>query len=200
MLMNCFCGNLMEKKKIQRMDFYFCSVCGYLKKEKILNKEKEKKRYDRHICDENYMRYMKDVKEMIWPYVKGRVLDFGCGKVHALADMIEQDGVECKYYDLYYFPLLDEGMFDTIVLIEVFEHIEDITRLMWDLKEKLNSYGKIIILTQCIPFDVENWWYLRDSTHISFVEEKTMKKLADLVCMKVEYNREGHFFVFYRID
>ena len=42
----------------------------------------------------------------------------------------------------------------------------------------LNENGRIIIMTKEKPVDLNNWWYLRDITHVSFIEYRTMLKLA----------------------
>lgn len=195
--MVCFCGYDMENMIINHMDFFKCKNCGYLKKKNIISSSLEKKRYDLHICDEGYKEYMYKVYEKIVPYLEnGKSLDFGCGKIHYLADILNENGLECKYYDKYYYPVFPKDKYDNIILIEVFEHIENIYALLKDLKLLLNPKGKIIIMTKPIPKNLENWWYLRDETHISFVTINTMKYLGKQFNMQVEVDEKSSFFIF----
>ena len=89
-------------------------------------------------------------------------------------------------YDLYYHPNMPQMHFDTIILIEVFEHILDIYNLMLELKNSLNPNGRIIIMTKKKKYPLDTWWYIRDTTHVSFVDDKTMEILASRIDMKVQ--------------
>ena len=183
--MKCFCGNEFTKITIHKDEFLSCNSCGYLRKINILSSKEEKERYDLHICDDGYLKYMENVYLKIKPYIKGVSLDFGCGKIHALADLINHDFL-CYYYDLYYHPNMPQMHFDTIILIEVFEHILDIYNLMLELKNSLNPNGRIIIMTKKKKYPLDTWWYIRDTTHVSFVDDKTMEILASRIDMKVQ--------------
>ena len=85
-------------------------------------------------------------------------------------------------------------------MIEVFEHIEDIYSFLIMLKGMLNENGRIIIMTQAIPDNFENWWYLRDTTHVSFVNYKTMDVMAKMLNMSLEYDKEASLFVLSSIE
>lgn len=199
--MDCFCNCTMEKILIEKKEFYSCPNCDYLKKVEILSSADEKKRYDFHCCDENYKRYMKDIFMKLREILgSGLSLDYGCGKIHILSDILNENGMSCMYYDLYYFPQIPDNTFDNIILIEVFEHISDIYQALQNLKKRLNPNGKIIIMTQPQPKDLEHWWYLRDETHISFVTNKTMSILANMLDMNLEFIRESSIFVLTRIS
>lgn len=192
--MKCFCGTLMEELNINNVSYYNCKNCGYLRKNNNLTKEMEKERYDLHVCDEGYHKYMEDVFNKIRPYVFGRCLDYGCGKIHLLSDILNDNGFNSSYYDLYYYNQKIEGLFDTIILIEVFEHILDVYELMKYLKSLLDKDGKIIIMTKKKQYPLDKFWYLRDITHVSFVDDKTMEMLAKLLEMKLKI--EDDFYVF----
>lgn len=197
--MQCFCGKEMKEIKIKNTYFRKCPYCEYLKKMNQLSPKSEKERYDAHICDEGYLKYMKGISHKIIPFLKeGVSLDFGCGKIHALSDILNENRLPCFYYDLYYYPDFPKCLYDNIILIEVFEHIEDIYALILRLKELLKPRGRILILTQPIPKDIklEDWWYLRDITHQSFVSPKTMEVLAELTGFEVRYVQESSLFIF----
>ena len=160
----------------------------------MLNPTEEKQRYDMHICDEGYKKYMYNVYLSIQNYVSGKCLDYGCGQIHYLADILNQNGFETDYYDLYYYNHEINDLYDTIILIEVFEHILDIEDLMIKLKGLLKPNGKIIIMTKKKEYPLEKFWYLRDTTHVSFVDEKTMFFLAQKCDMNLDI--ESSYFVF----
>lgn len=199
--MECFCKNLMVKTKIGKIEYYSCFNCNYLRKINLLSSTEERKRYDYHCCDDNYIIYMRDVYDKIKNHLNpGLSLDYGCGKIHCLSDILNEEGRVCKYYDLYYYPQKIEDAYDNIILIEVFEHVKDIYTLLVNLKAMLNSKGKIIIMTKPQPKDLNQWWYLRDETHISFVTEKTMKILADMLKMNLEFIEDSSLFIFNSIS
>ncbi len=194
--MRCFCKMEMNKIIIDKQEYYLCPSCGYLKKVNILNAKEEKERYDKHICDSGYLEYMRRVYNSLRPYLRdGATIDFGCGKIHALANIMNEDNRHCDYYDLYYYNNMPNSKYDNIILIEVFEHIEDIYALLEDLKGRLNNKGRIIIMTKPKSKELSGWWYLRDSTHISFIEPKTMEVLGSLLGLEVEIDKFNDIFI-----
>lgn len=195
--MKCFCQEEMELISINNIPYFSCKKCGYLRKNSILNKVDEKKRYDLHICDEGYKKYMHKVYDSIKKYVSGKCLDYGCGKIHLLSDILNENGYQSDYYDLYYYDHKITNKYDTIILIEVFEHILEIDRLMLDLKHLLNENGKIIIMTKKKEYPLDKFWYLRDATHVSFVDDKTMKYLAKISDLSLTL--ESGYYVFSKV-
>ncbi len=191
--MHCCSSSNFKKLIINGTMYQQCLNCGFLTKVDKLSESLEKRRYDFHVCDDKYLNYMNDVVNLISPFLKeGSCLDFGCGKIHALSDILNARGISCSYYDLYYFDLpLD--IYDNIILIEVFEHLHEPYEELMKLFKHLRSGGKIIIMTKPYidSYLENNWWYLRDSTHYSFVKDHTLKKW-DLPC-KVSQVREDIF-------
>ena len=185
----------MEELHINKDKYYRCSKCGYLRKINILSSTEEKKRYDSHICDEDYIKYMENVYLKIKKYLKdGLSIDYGCGKIHALADIMNNDNRPCQYYDLYYYNDKISDKFDNIILIEVFEHILDPLEFIKNLKSILKSCGNIIIMTKTIKEPLDKWWYLRDSTHVSFFLESSMQVLAKSLDFDVFYDKKDEIF------
>lgn len=177
--MECFYDHFpMEKKVYQGRSFYRCPHCAFLRKEQILSPKEQKNRYDYHQVDENYLKYMNGIVQKIRPLLVGKkILDFGCGKLPALANLLKQEGYETFYYDLFYFPKKIQEQMDTIVMIEVFEHLEDPWETLKTCIGQLNPHGKILIKTQ--PYEKDNldsWWYLRDDTHLNFVLPSTLRQ------------------------
>ena len=195
--MICFCGNKMIDLKINNINYNLCPSCKFLSKNTNLTEKEEKDRYDLHICDEKYIEYMNLVYEKISKYLNdGKSIDYVCGKIHILADILNKNNKNCDYYDYYYYDKALNSSYDNIILIEVFEHIKNIYNFMIKLKSLLNDNGRIIIMTKRYPFDLNNWWYLRDITHVSFVKNETMIKLAELLKLKLIIDNELDLYVF----
>ena len=80
----------MNKLSLDRYDLYQCPVCEFVKKKNILSSCLEKARYDQHVCDSGYLKYMNNVYDKIKAYLNdGISLDYGCGQIHALSDILE---------------------------------------------------------------------------------------------------------------
>lgn len=108
----------------------------------------------------------KRVKAVV-PYLKGNVLDFGCGS-GALAKLIEESqylGVEIDSKSLcqarLHFPKhhftsnlpQEANKFDTIVLLAVIEHVKDPAQFLLKLTAHLNNSSKSrLVLTTPAPF------------------------------------------------
>ena len=197
--MQCQCGKNMERINISRNIYYKCNHCQYLKKDKILSLESQKNRYDQHICDEAYLLYMEDTYKRIKPYLtEGVSLDFGCGKIHALSDILNSKGYPTNYYDLFYYPDFHAKKYQNIIMIEVLEHLEEPLKELKKLFNNLVIGGRIIIHTKPIPQTIENWWYLRDTTHVSFIKKETLLIWGQILGFNlIEAN--GDIFVLERI-
>ncbi|MDE7264400.1 MAG: class I SAM-dependent methyltransferase [Anaeroplasmataceae bacterium] len=173
--MKCCCKAPLKELCIQKTRVKLCSKCGLLTKIERISFEEERNRYDEHQCDEGYQSYMENVYNRIKGYLKeGISLDYGCGQIHLLADYLNKNHFSCDYYDLHYFPLYPKRTYDTILLIEVFEHLYEPYQELIRLRGLLNESGRIIIITKTYDdVDLENWWYFRDKTHISFLKKNT---------------------------
>lgn len=186
----------MNEIKINNDDFYDCPNCKYLKRKSILSSKLEKERYDKHICDDGYIKYMNKMYDSIKSYIIGKdILDYGCGQIHALSDIINADGLSCSYYDLYYYPRLDDKLYDTIILIEVFEHILTPLEELMKMKSMLNKNGRIIIATNLRVDKLDSWWYLRDKTHVSIFSCEAIIKLAQITGFNYEIIKESNLII-----
>lgn len=194
--MKCFCNNEMSLVKYDKIEYYLCDKCGYLMKKNLPSSSEELDRYNKHVCDDKYIKYMNNIYSEIKEYLYGnKILDYGCGRIHALSDILNYNGYCSSYYDLYYFNNDINDRYDSIVLIEVFEHISDPLNLLLKLKRYLNNNGRIIIKTVVVPKNPNGFWYLRDITHISFISIKGMEILGDLCGFKVNYDSNKSLFI-----
>lgn len=165
-----------------------CATCGFLAKLNYLSEEKELARYLLHDNDlnEGYLKYQKAFLAEIGNFLGNKVLDFGCGESHLLASLIGSD-----YYDKYFYPNLNiyNNIYDTIIMEEVIEHLKDPILELEKLNQILIEGGKIIVRTQLLKpeINLNNWWYLRDQTHISFYQLKTFEVICELFNYKIIY-------------
>ena len=189
------CKNETIVKQIGKIMYHYCEKCGFLSKDEdhILSSEDELLRYQQHNNNTNdsYVKYQENFYKEIAPFLGENVLDFGCGDNHVLADIINKNNKKSDYYDLYFYPNKNykKHLYDAIILEEVIEHLKDPIDIINQLISNLKVGGKFIIRTMMIPTDVftSNWWYLRDSTHISFFDIKTFETICELLDLKIIY-------------
>ena len=189
------CNNPTEIIIIDKITYHMCSHCKFLSKtdEFIPDHDKEYNRYLKHDNNDNedYINYQKKFFHDINNYLGENVLDFGCGNNHILANIIRNNGYICDYYDLYFYPDSNykKTSYDAIILEEVIEHLKDPLNTLKDLVCYLNSGGNLIIKTMFIPNDImqKKWWYLRDTTHISFFDLETFSYLSKLLSLQIIY-------------
>lgn len=191
-----FCQTSLENKYLFKEEYCYCPKCRHLIKLKMASIEEQKIRYDAHICDVNYHKYMANVYNAIKPFIVGKsILDYGCGKVKALEKMLKIDKYDAYSYDLFYYPKLVKKLYDTIILIEVIEHIEDTNYIFNQLISLLNSGGRIIIMTNFLPNNFENWWYLRDITHVNFYSLEFFNRLASYYNLQIIFCNDKNLII-----
>ena len=182
------CGSIFTYKLIDKIEYYYCNTCELLlKNEKhLLISKMEKERYLNHKYDNNYYEYILKIYEEIRPLIIGKcILDYGCGQEDVLSKVLNSKGFECFSYDKYFkICEYENRKYDTIILIEVIEHIYEVFEKLNELKDLLNKGGRLIIKTKLHDNNFKNWWYLRDSTHISFMSKITIDKICDKLSLK----------------
>jgi len=172
--------------------YYHCSECEYIFKSPECYKsfEAQKERYNLHENDENdegYKAYFERFLDFILPLVKDpeNALDFGCGASSLLAQLLEEKGIRCDYYDPIYHPKEAEKdkKYDLIVTREVFDHLHQPKEVFAKLLDQLVEGGYQALQTQFHPNSVEafkKWYYHQDPTHIVFFRVETFRKLCEM--------------------
>jgi hypothetical protein len=194
----CLGETVLFRDKKFNIDYYICSYCEYIFMDErvIVSPEQEVARYKEHnntMENEGYVNmFNKFLKITVDPYADRikTALDFGSGTCPVLASILQQKGFEVDYYDLYFAPekIYENKSYDLITATEVFEHLQDPLQTAKLLKKHLNNGGILAIMTLFHPGDAvsfSNWWYRRDSTHISFFRPRTFTVLAGLIGLKV---------------
>ncbi len=124
------------------------------------------------------------------PAPSGARAGIGAGPGPVLAELLRKEGFQTDIYDKYFAPekVYLNKKYDLITATEVFEHLKDPLSTLKLLKKHLNANGILAIMTLFHQNDDEHfkqWWYRRDSTHISFYTPKTLQYMADLLGMKI---------------
>lgn len=188
------CGNknleIMQYKK-QDKNYYYCHNCGFiwLDPSKIPTVDEEKERYLKHNNAEENSGYPEMLEEFIETAVEPHhhpiktALDFGCGPIPLLAQLLEKKGIKTDTYDPFFAPdkIYENKKYDLITCTEVYEHIFNPLSIMELFKKHLNKNGIIAIMTMFHPNDSEKfleWWYIHNETHISFYTHRTFEYLA----------------------
>ncbi len=182
------------RKKTQKIHFHLDLASQIIQKDQshFVSSEVAKARYDTHdngVNNIDYIAYQKSIfDDFIGMYLKqGTSLDYGCGEGAVLQRFIENLFI----YDLYYHPddQIFKRTFDNIILIEVVEHFEFPLMEFKRLTELLNQGGRLIVQTQFYTdFEhISEWWYVRDSTHVSFYNVEAFKFLAQALGLTLIY-------------
>ena len=198
------CGSLTKNITINKIKYEFCESCGFLAKteEFVLLPKDEYERYLYHNNSDNegYVKYQENFFNEIRDFLGQKVLDYGCGANHILADILFKNNYNPMYYDLYFYPNEDyeKHHYDAIILEEVIEHLNQPMDVLSKLISLLNENGKLIIRTNLIPENVfvGKWWYLRDATHISFFDIKTFEIICNLLPISIIYCNDKDLIIF----
>lgn len=170
--------------------FHECKACGFMFKDPshYMKLEDEKAKYDMHHNDETnrgYVNFLMNFYESsIRPHIHGKeVLDFGSGPNPVFQKLLQNEGYQVTIYDYFYAPekTYKEKTYDCISIIEVIEHLQSPLEVLKDLKSLLKPNGIIAIMTLFYPKDktiFNDWFYIRDKTHVSFFNHDVFKKIA----------------------
>jgi 2-polyprenyl-3-methyl-5-hydroxy-6-metoxy-1,4-benzoquinol methylase len=187
----------IKDSKTQKI-YHKCNVCQYifLDEKFYIDKIFEKKHYDKHHNNFESLGYVEMFKNLIDDFVKPNIndidsaLDFGCGEGEVLPILLEQNGIACDRYDLFYFPkkVYENKKYDLIISTEVLEHLQNPKQVFKELLKHVKKSGYLIFMSAFHPNNDENflkWWYIRDITHISFFNITTFEFLADELNLKI---------------
>lgn len=162
--------------------------------------------------------------KIIKPFIRGKVLDVGCGEGTVTNSISQLDYVDeifgidisktainlaKKKYSNISFKISEaekipykDNSFKTVLLIEVLEHILDIEGLFIELNRVLELEGYIVITTTdynflkkiLIALIWEKYFYATNP-HIKFLTKESLKKLLEFYGFKVVLNKwNGNYF------
>ena len=181
----------VDFKNIKQKRYWKCSYCEaiFLDKEFYLSSNDEYKHYLTHNNDVNDPRYKQFLSNLMLPLIE-RIklnsigLDYGCGPGPALSLMLREKGYQMFNYDPFFHykkrNLLKK--YDFICCTETVEHFHNPFGEFTRFNELLNNNGTIGIMTNFhSEQDIfENWYYIKDPTHVVFYNKKTFQIIAKI--------------------
>lgn len=212
----CGCGETKAAEvavnKI-RKTFFRCTKCDFcfLDRTQLLDFSQEKARYLLHqnsSDNSGYVNWLGKIADSALQVIdlKGKnVLDYGCGHTPVLPEILRRKEphigkINC--YDLYFFPQLDfTEKYACIFSVEVFEHFRDVYNEVSRVFSLLEPGGYIVISTGLLHDEEKfaSWWYVQDTTHISFYSLQTFKWLAETFSLKIIFSDEKNIVILQKL-
>jgi SAM-dependent methyltransferase len=159
-----------------------------------LSKELEKQRYELHNYDISDAGYRNFTAPLINAVLKDFTdkhsgLDYGCGSIPVISEILKENGHIIKLYDLFFHSDTNalEDQYDYIICCEVFEHFRNPEKELIKLKEMLKPLGRLYIMTHLYgpETDFSKWYYRNDPTHVFIAQHETFKYIEKEFCMKI---------------
>ena len=185
----CNSSSISEFSHANNKLYYRCDICCliFLDKFFFLSPEDEKQRYSLHnnnITDEKYITHIKTLTDSLLPYLKpgDNGLDYGSGGANPVAHILGKIGYLVKNYDPFFYrdERLLKKKYDFVTCIETVEHFYDPAKEFEQLSLMLNKPGILGIMTNIYSgeIDFDEWWYIRDETHVCFYSKETFELIA----------------------
>ena len=187
-----------EYKNIEQKRYWKCSYCEaiFLDKKFYLSSNDEYKHYLTHNNDLNDPRYKKFLSHLTLPLIE-RIklnsigLDYGCGPGPALSLMLREKGYQMFNYDPFFHPKKSNLLkkYDFISCSETVEHFHNPFYEFTRFNELLNDGGIIGIMTNFHSKEniFENWYYIKDPTHVVFYSKNTFLIIAKMFKWDCEF-------------
>lgn len=188
--------------------FFHCRRCDliYEPPSEHLDEVAQKLRYEKHrntIDNPGYVKSLSRSIDLLGRYARGvhHVLDYGCGPEPVLVELLKRAGYDAVGYDPIFCPLAltdpvertdllgdsdtcASPLFDAVVSVETFEHFADPRGALDRIVGLLRPHGTLVIVTQFHqgPHQLQDWWYARDPTHVSFYSHATLDWICGEFC------------------
>ncbi|MFT7337969.1 MAG: SAM-dependent methyltransferase [Marinobacter maritimus] len=186
----CERGVLASFRSVEGWEYLRCPHCEatLMAQANWLAPDEERAVYDLHDNrpeDPGYRAFLEKLAlpllDRIPPGASG--LDFGCGPGPALADMLQDAGMEVVLYDPFFYPSQSalNHQYDFITCTEVVEHLHHPAKVFGQLDGLLKPGGWLGVMTcfQTSDDRFDNWHYRRDPTHVVFYREVTLALIAE---------------------
>jgi SAM-dependent methyltransferase len=148
----------------------------------------ERDRYLLHHNEAGDEQYAEYIRNMIKPLI-ARVpaetvgLDYGCGPARIVETELERAGFHVNSFDPFFNNQIEylEGQYAFIFCCETAEHFHNPHREFSQLQRLLKPGGLLQIVTNLYSASqqFDEWWYVRDLTHVCFYSEFTLQWIAD---------------------
>ncbi|MDZ7780196.1 MAG: class I SAM-dependent methyltransferase [Gemmatimonadota bacterium] len=177
-------------RELGERPYYRCATCAlvFLDPGFRLTASEERARYRTHENDPSDPGYRAFLDRLGAPLVTrlpagAEGLDYGSGPGPTLSVMLEERGFTMSVYDPFFAP--DTGVlersYDFVTCTETAEHFFEPGREFARLDGLLRGGGWLGVMTRVLTDDVvfEDWWYVRDPTHVCFYAPETLRWIAD---------------------
>ncbi|GAB2621543.1 methyltransferase domain-containing protein [Belliella aquatica] len=164
----------------------------------------EKKHYLLHQNGPQHDGYVSFLKRAIDPIETHllpnlQALDFGCGPGPAINYILQSYQISCDNYDPFFFPEgIKEKSYDFIFATECVEHFFHPNQEFEKILGLLKVGGYLSMMTEIHPGlnKINDWYYIKDATHVSLYSEKTFMWIALKYKLKLEYTDQKRVVVF----
>lgn len=190
-------------------DYFLCANCKliFVPPLYFLRKFEEKNRYDLHensIKDKGYVKFLSEIVQAIVNRIEPPSfgLDFGSGPTPVLAEILQKSGFKINIYDTFYaeYPEVLKEKYEFISLSEVAEHFYKPAEEFNELIKLLKPNAYLFAMTSCTDTikDFQNWYYMKDDTHVCFYATESMEYIAKKYELMLEKVSEK-LFVFQKV-
>ncbi len=204
-----FCGTHTERVFHDgRRPFVHCPECDLIAvpPKWHISHDAQRRRYEQHrntFENNGYTQMLSRPIALIRTHAPDtrRVLDYGSGPSPVLVEMLLQAGYDARGYDPIFNSATDMALpFDAVMCIEVFEHFAEPYGEIERIIQLIRPGGLLILQTLFHPgpMRLEDWWYIRDPTHIAFYSHKTLDKIGQTFGLKCVCRDDKNLAVFRR--
>ncbi|MCC5929496.1 MAG: class I SAM-dependent methyltransferase [Cyclobacteriaceae bacterium] len=183
---NSLSGNLLQSADLRR--HRLCNHCHLIATVPTFHatSEQEIQRYLTHnnsIQNSDYVAFLNRILSPVLPMLTDHMhlLDYGCGPLPVLSELLASKGFSCDNYDIYFFQDgIQKHNYDVIFASECFEHFRHPLSEIQKITNLLANDGILAIMTERYT-DLQrfkNWYYARDITHIAFYHKKTIEYIC----------------------
>ena len=198
-------NDILEVQGPDHRSYHHCNNCYliFTNTENLLPVEEERYRYllhDNRIENKGYVEFLYRIISPALQYLKPGMsgLDFGCGPSPVLACLLSREGYKCSYYDPIFFNKSEEfDKYDFIFATECFEHFFFPKKELNLLRKLLNKDGLLAIMTEVWKNinQFKDWYYARETTHVSFYHLKTLQFIAKELQTNIIYTDDKRIFL-----
>lgn len=194
-----------------RITYSVCQECGFIHKDEEyhVDKKEELNQYSLHNNSFESVGYVNIFVNLIKDYIlplkiKGKALEYGSGPGPVLKELLQREGYAVYDYD----PFFNNNKeylnykYELITSTEVVEHFFNPLVEFARLSSLLKHAGYLVITTKLRTMEIDSfldWWYRRDTTHVSFYTMKSLSIIAKLYNLKIVKTNDIDTIVFQKI-
>lgn len=178
-----------------RRPFYICPRCGLIFTDGILSVKEEQNHYqDQYVHEYDWNAEARAIlRATRFGIEPQKILDYGSGS-GKLSDALRSMGLAVDSYEPMFhgdFKTANYAFeYDLVILNQVFEHLEEILKVVADICS-VTRHGGIIFISTLMTDEAinnpdhfielfRNWWYKDDPTHISFYCTRTFEYICEV--------------------